>query len=50
MDQEFKTPIYQLKAYRAYYQRVKDNEDFKQRRRESAKKHYYKKKAEAAAE
>lgn len=45
-----KTPLVQLKAYRAYYNRVKNDEDFKQRRRESAKKHYYKKKAENLAQ
>jgi hypothetical protein len=41
---DYKTPIYQRNAYERYYQKNKDNEEFKQKRRETAKKSYEKKK------
>jgi len=41
---DYKTPIYQRKAYQAYAERNKDNEEWKQKRRDAAKKAYYKKK------
>ena len=44
MDTDYKTPIYQRKAYQAYAERNKDNEEWKQKRREASKKSYYKKK------
>lgn len=44
MEAEYKTPIYQRKAYQAYADRNKDNEEWKQKRREASKKSYYKKK------
>ena len=44
MEAEYKTPIYQRKAYQAYADRNKDNEEWKKKRREASKKSYYKKK------
>ena len=40
----YKTPIYTRKAYERYYEKNKDNEEFKIKRREAAKKSYEKKK------
>jgi hypothetical protein len=36
----FKTPTYQRKAYRAYLDRNKDNEEFKEKRREQQRQYY----------
>ena len=44
MEAEYKTPIYQRKAYQAYAERNRNNEEWKQKRREASKKSYYKKK------
>jgi len=41
---DYKTPIYQRNAYERYYQKNKDNEEFKAKRRATAKKSYEKKK------
>jgi hypothetical protein len=41
---DYKTPIYQRNAYERYYQKNKDNEEFKEKRRATAKKSYEKKK------
>ena len=41
---DYKTPIYQRNAYDRYYQKNKDNEEFKAKRRATAKKSYEKKK------
>tara|TARA_R100001509_G_scaffold165208_1_gene145756 strand:- start:155 stop:355 length:201 start_codon:yes stop_codon:yes gene_type:complete len=39
---EFKTPIYQRKAYKAYLERNKDNEEFLEKRRKKQREYYKK--------
>lgn len=43
-QREYKTPIYTRKAYERYYEKNKQNEEFKAKRRLAAKKYYHKKK------
>jgi hypothetical protein len=43
-QREYKTPIYTRKAYERYYEKNKQNEEFKAKRRLAAKKYYQKKK------
>jgi hypothetical protein len=42
-EKEFKTPSYQRKAYRAYLERNKDNQEFIQKRRKAQREYYHKK-------
>ena len=39
-ETKFKTPIYQRNAYKAYLQRNKDNEEFKEKRRKKQRQYY----------
>ena len=48
-QRQFKTPSYQRKAYLAYLERNKDNEEFKEKRREKQRE-YYKKNREKILE
>lgn len=43
-EREYKTPIYTRRAYERYYEKNKDNQEFKLKRRAAAKKSYEKKK------
>ena len=43
-----KTTVYQRKAYRAYLERNKDNEEFIQKRRDKQKEYYERNKARIA--
>tara|TARA_R110001606_G_scaffold353315_1_gene503807 strand:- start:452 stop:637 length:186 start_codon:yes stop_codon:yes gene_type:complete len=43
-----KTPVYQRKAYKAYLERNKDNEEFIQKRRDKQKEYYERNKARIA--
>jgi hypothetical protein len=40
-NKEFKTPIYQRKAYKAYIDRNKDNEEFKEKLRKQQREYYH---------
>ena len=44
MEKEFKTPSYQRKAYKAYIDRNKDNEEFKERLRKQQREYYHRNK------
>lgn len=39
-ERQFKTPIYQRKAYKSYFDKHKDDEDFKDKRRQAQKAYY----------
>ena len=43
-DKVFKTPSYQRKAYKAYIDRNKDNEEFKERLRKQQREYYHRNK------
>tara|TARA_R100001530_G_scaffold135193_1_gene111801 strand:+ start:2794 stop:3045 length:252 start_codon:yes stop_codon:yes gene_type:complete len=44
MERTYKTPEYQRKAYKAYFDRNKNNPEFQEKLRETAKKNYEKNK------
>ena len=48
-QREYKTPSYQRKAYLAYLERNKNNEDFLNRRREKQREYYRKNKEKILA-
>ena len=48
-EKEYKTPIYFRKCYKKYYDKNKDNEDFKAKRREQQRKYYQENKQKVIA-
>ena len=48
-EKQYKTPEYQRKAYKAYFDRNKDNPEFQAKLRETSKKNYEKNKEKIKA-